>query len=148
MSAFSQPLIRRIEERDFERVSEITNYHFPHVRVTPSKILKRLSKGFDYFVVVVDGVVAGFADFKLMERKVKLMGLAVDPEFRQMGIGSALLAKICEVAVREGKSAAYLQVKQSNPPAIKLYQRNGFVITREVEKGAESFYVMSKSLET
>jgi len=148
MRAFPQPLIRRIEERDFGRVSEITNYHFPHVRATPSKILKRLSKGFDYFVAVVGGVVAGFADFRLMERKVKVMGLAVDPDFRGMGIGSALLSKICGVAAREGKSAAYLQVKRSNLPAIKLYRRNGFVITREVEKGAESFYIMSNSLET
>jgi len=140
------PLIRRIEEKDFARVSNITNYYFPHVGATPSKITKRRSKGFDYFVAVVNAVVAGFADYKLMERKVKLMGLAVDPEFREVGIGSALLSKICEVAVREGKSAVYLQVKQSNLPAIELYRSNGFIITRKVEKGAESSYLMSKVL--
>jgi ribosomal-protein-alanine N-acetyltransferase len=144
----SHPLIRRIEERDFERVSEITNNYFPHVRATPSKIVKKLSKSFDYFVAVVDGIVAGFADFKLMKRKVKLMGLAVDDKFREMGIASALLSKISEVAVREGKSAVYLKVKPDNLPAIRLYRRNGFIVTKEVEKGAESFYLMSKSLET
>jgi len=140
------PLIRRIEEKDFVRVSDITNYYFPHVGTTPSKIAKRLSKGFDYFVAVVDGVVAGFADYKLMERKVKLMGLAVDCEFRQIGIGSALLSKICEFAAREGKSEIYLQVKQNNLPAIKLYQSNGFVLKRKVDKWAERYYLMSKVL--
>ena len=140
------PLIRRIEEKDFARVSGITNYYFPHVGASPSKITKRLSKGFDYFVAVVNGVVAGFADYKLMERKAKLMGLAVDPEFREMGIGSALLSKICEVAILEGKNEAYLQVKQSNLPAVEMYKSNGFVIKRKVDKGTESYYLMSKVL--
>jgi ribosomal protein S18 acetylase RimI-like enzyme len=148
MVPFPHHLVRRIKERDFERVAEITNEYFPYFRATPSKIALHISKGFIYLVAVVDGVVVGFVDYKPMERKLKLMGLAVDSEFRQMGIGNALLSKICEIAVGEGKTAVYLTVKQHNLPAIMLYQSNGFVVKRSVDNGAESFYIMSKSLET
>ena len=148
MTVFSHPLIRRIEVRDFKAVAEMTNRHFPHMNMTPSKISERLSKGFSYFVAVVDRIIVGFVDVKITEKYAKLMGLAVEEKFRGSGVGSALLDKAIEFAIARGKNAIYLKVKQSNLPAIKVYERRGFVFSKELDKNGESTYILSRKLET
>jgi ribosomal-protein-alanine N-acetyltransferase len=55
------------------------------------------------------------------------MNIAVDPDLRRRGIGSALLA---ELYARAGDASAQftLEVRRSNQAAIELYQRDGFRI--------------------
>ena len=54
-----------------------------------------------------------------------LMNIAVDPPSLRQGIGSALIERLLEVA---GPSQPYtLEVRPSNPAAIALYERFGFV---------------------
>ena len=144
----SEPLIRCIDETDFRAVAEITNKHFPHMLVTPSKIALRLSRGFSYFVAVVEGAVVGFIEVKLEEKKAKLLGMAVDDRFKGRGIGSALINKAIEFAVEEGKREIYLEVRRNNLSAIKVYERHGFVLKKELEKDGEGVYIMRRSLET
>lgn len=144
----SEPLVRVADERDFERIAEMTNKHFPHMRVTPSKISERVSRSFLYLVAVVDGVAVGFVDVKIMGGRAKVMGLAVEEEFRGRGIGSALLSKAIEVAKQRGCNLVYLKVKRSNARAVRLYERHGFVFRKEVERNGESVYVMSRKFET
>jgi ribosomal protein S18 acetylase RimI-like enzyme len=52
--------------------------------------------------------------------------VAVHPEFRRRGIASSLLRSALEETVRRGGRRVYLQVDESNDPAIHLYQAAGF----------------------
>ena len=53
-----------------------------------------------------------------------LMNIAVDPAARRQGIGTALLEELFK---RAGRDDAYtLEVRPSNAPAIRLYERFGF----------------------
>src|ERR1700716_3764887 len=53
-----------------------------------------------------------------------LMNIAVDPPLRRRGIGTALLEALFE---RAGSEQEYtLEVRPSNEPAIRLYERFGF----------------------
>lgn len=144
----SEPFIRKIEERDFGRVAELTNSGFPHMTMTSSKIGWRVSLGYSYFVAVINGEVAGFVDIKLKEKRAKLMGMAVDERFRGQGVGGALIRKFIEFAMKNGKKTAYLKVRRDNPIAIHLYERNGFILKSELERNGESFYILYKKLET
>lgn len=146
--AISEPLIRKIEERDFERVAELTNRGFPHMTMTPSKVSWRISLGYSYFVAVIAGEVAGFVDIKLGEKTAKLVGMTVDEKFRGQGAGSALLRKAIEFARESGKKSIHLRVRRDNSTAINLYQSNGFALKREAEKNGESFYILHRKLET
>lgn len=62
-------------------------------------------------------------------------GIAVAPEARGQGIGTAMLAAICDHARKVGKRAVRLDVINTNPGARKLYEREGFVAgdTTELE---------------
>lgn len=55
-----------------------------------------------------------------------ITNVAVEPEYRDHGIGTMLLQKIIEVAKTRGVEAITLEVRPSNVPALKLYDKYGF----------------------
>jgi len=62
------------------------------------------------------------------------ISIAVDPDQRGRGVGTALLRALCERARRDGIAALSLSVERDNP-ALQLYERLGFV---EVEGTADA----------
>jgi ribosomal-protein-alanine acetyltransferase len=73
--------------------------------------------------------VRGFACIAAMADEVELQSLAVLPEARRTGIGSALLECLIEWAREGGFRALHLEVRAGNLPAIALYRRFGFAQT-------------------
>lgn len=69
----------------------------------------------------------GFIDAAIPE-----VTLAVAPEVRGRGVGAALLDALCGRARAVGFSALSLSVERENP-ALRLYERTGFVAVREVD---------------
>lgn len=57
----------------------------------------------------------------------EILALGVDPRRRRAGTGSALLAAICEDAVRRDGCSIFLEVAADNAAARALYARSGFV---------------------
>ena len=84
----------------------------------------------------------------------KVDTIAVDPTFRSLGIGSALMLKAEEKAKSRGKLKMCLDVLGENMGAIRLYQRLGYRTTH-TERGflvrlatsAEEMHRMEKPLE-
>jgi len=79
-----------------------------------------------------------------------LVSIAVLKEYRGRGIGSALLGETIR-AVKEdyGGEALYLEVRVSNYPAIRLYEKFGFRKVRLIRgyyRDGEDAYVMVKRL--
>jgi ribosomal-protein-alanine N-acetyltransferase len=93
----------------------------------------------------------GFSEFKRfrLARKGHIVSLAVIPSHRHAGIGSALVANAIIALAQYGADECYLEVRVTNHPAILLYRKLGFEITRRVASyyfdGADAF-IMSKSL--
>ena len=61
------------------------------------------------------------------ENRCELESIAVRPALRRQGIGNALLRAVLAWAVESGARLLTLEVRASNAPAIRLYQRFGFV---------------------
>lgn len=55
-----------------------------------------------------------------------IANIAVLPPYRRTGIGSLLLDTMLQQAKSEGICSVYLEVRQSNTPAILLYLSKGF----------------------
>ena len=47
---------------------------------------------------------------------------------QRQGIGRALLTELEAELARRGASSLYLEVRESNTPARRLYEHNGFVV--------------------
>jgi ribosomal-protein-alanine N-acetyltransferase len=82
-------------------------------------------------------------------KKGHIVSVAILPEYRRKGLGHAILAEALkgmrEYNVKEG----YLEVRVSNQPAIDLYRKLGFSISktsRHYYKDGEDAYIMVKEI--
>jgi ribosomal-protein-alanine N-acetyltransferase len=55
-----------------------------------------------------------------------MMNVAVHPDFRRRGIAAKLVEKLVEDLGKMGNHCLSLEVRVSNDPAIKLYEKLGF----------------------
>jgi ribosomal-protein-alanine N-acetyltransferase len=70
--------------------------------------------------------VAGFCAFWLVFDEIHINNVAVLPQFRGSGMGSAILRHVLAEAKRLGANRATLEVRASNDGARRLYERLGF----------------------
>jgi ribosomal-protein-alanine N-acetyltransferase len=73
-----------------------------------------------------DGQVAGYCAFWKVVDEIHINNLAIRPEWRRQGLGSALLAAVLAEGRRLGAPRATLEVRRSNEAALRLYERAGF----------------------
>lgn len=80
-----------------------------------------------WLVAEEENAVAGYVGSQLVPPEADVMNLAVAPEKRRTGVAQRLLdALFLELRVR-GITSLALEVRASNLPAQKLYEKNGFV---------------------
>lgn len=72
--------------------------------------------------------VAGFCAFWLVLDEIHINNVAVRPQFRRLGIGTALLQRVLAEARQLGARRATLEVRTSNEDARRLYERSGFYV--------------------
>lgn len=77
-------------------------------------------------VAVEGGETAGFCIFWVVGGETEILNIAVAPKFRGRKFGQKLLEYVCESAGSQKSHAVFLEVRESNDAAIKLYESNGF----------------------
>ncbi len=70
--------------------------------------------------------VIGFAGLWVMVDEAHVTTFAVDPGWRRRGIGERLLIALLDLAVARRAREATLEVRLSNMPARRLYEKYGF----------------------
>jgi ribosomal-protein-alanine N-acetyltransferase len=74
-----------------------------------------------------DGVVVGYIFFWIVFEELRILNVAVAPEFQGQGIGTALMRTALEEGRQAGCHEAWLEVRPSNDAALRVYARLGFV---------------------
>lgn len=74
-----------------------------------------------------DGQVVGFVCFRVIRDQAELLNLAVHPSCRRQGVGSRLLEETLAAASQGGATRIFLEVRPSNAPAVRFYERHGFL---------------------
>ena len=69
---------------------------------------------------------AGYGCIQLAADEGDLLSIAVREEFRGSGIGTALLDALLKAAADLGARRIFLEVRESNCPAIRMYEQAGF----------------------
>jgi ribosomal-protein-alanine N-acetyltransferase len=73
-----------------------------------------------------EGTVVGFCSFWLVFDELHINNLAIRPEYRGHGMGTALLEHAMALAAGLGARRATLEVRRSNDAARRIYERLGF----------------------
>ena len=112
--------IRLAKSSDLDQIRAIQSTATEASQWQPSDYLT-----FDCHVAYVDGQVKGFlVSRQVAEGEREILNVAVHPDFRRLGIATALLRH--EMARCQGSH--FLEVRESNAPARSLYERLGFEI--------------------
>jgi [ribosomal protein S18]-alanine N-acetyltransferase len=119
--------LRRLETHDLAVVEEIEREAYP----TPwsrsmfdAELRKPSSLALGAFAE--DGVLVGYAFVSRYVDAWHVMNIAVDPARRRAGVAIAMLERLFELTVGDGRRGYTLEVRVSNHAAINLYQRLGF----------------------
>ena len=89
--------------------------------------INTLSNGYaQYYVCYTDSCFVGYIGMYNLIDEVSVINVAVDPAYRGTGYGKMLMDRAEEYAVSHGCPAITLEVRQSNAPARRLYEKCGY----------------------
>lgn len=75
----------------------------------------------------LEGLALGWCCARIVDGEAELLKIAVHPQRRGTGIGSAMLVCLLDCLKGKGVGALFLEVRSKNLPALRLYRRYGFV---------------------
>jgi [ribosomal protein S18]-alanine N-acetyltransferase len=73
--------------------------------------------------------VAGFVVARRLSSELEILNFAVQPDWRNRGIGRALLEHTLSWGATFQGEKAFLEVRASNLAALRFYEHNGFEVT-------------------
>lgn len=81
-----------------------------------------------YFAAFINGEFAGHGGFTFAADEGYITNIAVDRKVRRQGVAVKLVEAMCGCAKELGLSFLSLEVRESNEPAIRLYEKTGFTV--------------------
>lgn len=139
MRYFKRMIIKEIKSEEqravISEIAKIDEALFPSNVWGAASYLKSSENDYDYLIAAIDeanaaepeqqGVTAGFALLRCFD-DAELVRIAVDKKYRRQGIGEGLLTALTEEAKGRGIHDIILEVRASNEPALRLYEKAGF----------------------
>ena len=118
--------IREATEQDAKEIARIELLSF-RTPWSEEMILSEMREPLStFFVAVFQNNVIGYYGFLHILDELHILNVAVDPTFRQKGVGTKLIAHLIEKAHALSARAVTLEVRESNLSAIRLYEKFGF----------------------
>jgi len=93
--------------------------------------------------------VVGYGGIWLMYDYADITNIAVSPESRRCGLGGKILQLLIDISSEKNMESINLEVRASNIPAIRLYEKYGFSqngLRKRYYKGKEDAVLMTKTL--
>lgn len=109
--------------QEIENTLEAEFDDFWNASILESELKNTLSK---YVVAKIETEIVGFAGVIDTVDQFEITNIVVKKKFRNNGIGNALLIELIKLAKTNNKDKIILEVNNTNEPAIKLYEKNGF----------------------
>jgi len=101
-----------------------------------------------YIMCRIETGLLNFRSFEIPKRG-HVISIAVLPQYRNKGVGYALIRRALQAMTHYKAKECYLEVRVSNLPAINLYKKLGFEITKTIKgyyADGENAYMMTRPL--
>ena len=79
-----------------------------------------------WLIAEEEGTVQGYVGSQTVMDETDMMNIAVHPDCRRRGVASALIGELVNQLRERGSHILRLEVRESNVPAIALYESMGF----------------------
>jgi len=115
---------------DVDKIIEIEKlaYPFPWTR---GVFVDCLRVGYACFGLQIGKQLAGYTIFSWAAGEAHLLNLCIHPDWQHRGYGSLLLEYTINQIARVDSDSVLLEVRASNPRAVKLYINRGFKVIGE-----------------
>ena len=113
---------------------EAASFTNPWPREMLARELEQPTAARVYVLRLPDVPVAAFCSCWVIGDELHVNTIAVDPVRRRQGLGLALMEAVLAQVAAEGVSRATLEVRRSNRPALRLYERLGFEVAGQRKK--------------
>jgi ribosomal-protein-alanine N-acetyltransferase len=148
--------IRQARKEDLKLIHAIETTIYPSPwTFNFFRIVLHMNKNM-FFVASLDEKIIGYVIGKIentrekheLKKKGHIMNIAVSKEFQGKGIGTILLDEIESRFIEQDVFISYLEVRESNKRAQKIYEKRGYDYIKLLEKyyGDENGFIMSKKL--
>ncbi len=120
--------IEGMTDADLEQVMAIERGSFP-APWSPTLFKETLAFPHAHNFVIrkrVDNKVVGYANFYLIRDEVQVLNIAIDPASRKKGYATRLMKHAIALLAKQRAQDFYLEVRESNGDAMRLYQGLGF----------------------
>lgn len=119
------PSLRPMRQEDVAEVSRIESsaYEFPW---TEGIFRDCLRAGYGCWVLALDAEIAGYGVLSVAAGEVHLLNVCVAPRLQGEGHGRRLMKRLIDLARWHRAQRIFLEVRPSNPRAIRLYHDLGF----------------------
>ena len=138
--------IRWMVRRDIEEVLEIeqASFEFPW---TEEDFLRSLrQRNCIGMVAEYQEKVAGYMIYELAKNKIQLINLATSRQYRRLGVGTQMIAKLIGKLSQQRRNRISLEIRETNLPAQIFFRSTGFLATQilknHYEQMQEDAYVM------
>jgi len=117
---------REMKESDAVEAARLEKENFS-APWTEDDFLEMIKAGYAHYLVACDDDrIIGSCGLRNIVGEGEITNVVVHPEYRNMGIGLNMLCKLMEDGEKMGVKAFTLEVRESNAPAIHVYERIGF----------------------
>lgn len=118
--------IQRMTANDVDAVAELDKLCFTVPWSRQAFADEMENKIAVYFTAKENGSVIGYCGFWQAADEADITNIAVLPQFRKQGVGGELLKSLIKKADEMGLVQINLEVRKSNEPAKRLYEKYGF----------------------
>lgn len=118
--------VERLGVSDLDDLIELEKLCFAY-HWTREQFLMGLEKGIYVILGVRKGEgLGGYLALSFVHDEMEILNLAVHPDARRNGLGTALMKAGFNMCIERGIAKSFLDVKCSNQPAIDLYTKFGY----------------------
>lgn len=117
---------RDMQKKDVEEVVKIEEETFS-MPWSQNAFLEMIEAEYAHYMVAEeDNKIIGSCGLRNIAGEGEITNVVIRPEYRNMGIGVNMLCKLIKNAEKIGIQAFTLEVRESNAPAIHVYEKLGF----------------------
>lgn len=118
--------VRLLEPSDLDDLVELERTCFAYHWTRDQFLIGLEQGGYIVLGIRIDGQLVAYMAFSLIADEMEILNLAVHPDYRKKRLGSALMDRAFAICRTKGVSKSFLDVKESNIPAIAMYRKYGY----------------------
>jgi [ribosomal protein S18]-alanine N-acetyltransferase len=119
-------IIRRMMEKDLMEVVNIEKQAFSDPWSYESFKSDLNNEMALPIVAIYNDQIVGYSSIYVAADEMQLGNFAVSPDHRKMGIGKLMMDEMLKLAAERKSGKIFLEVRESNVPAISIYSSYGF----------------------